>query len=146
MKRILVLLFMTAFLVFACGCTGASPSPPATQPATPAPTPIGTTAKLSTPTQQPTHIVTVKMTPSESDITIINSQLSQPNITVSVGSTVRWFNEDTSTAHRIQFADKQFLSFLISAGQSFSQKFDSPGVYPYTCLVQMNEQGTVTVV
>lgn len=147
MKRILVLLFMAAFLVFSCGCTGASPSPPATQPATPAPTPIVTTAKPTTPTQQPTHIVvTVERTPSESDITIMNSQLSQANVTVSVGSTVRWFNADTSTAHRIQFADKQFLSFLISSGQSFSQKFDSPGVYPYTCLVQMNEQGTVTVV
>ncbi len=146
MKRILVLLFMAAFLVFSCGCTGVSPSPPATQSATPAPTPIVTTAKPTTPAHQPTSLVTAEITPSEPDITIINNRLSQPDITVGVGSTVRWSNEDTGTAHRIQFADRQFQSPLISSGQSFSQKFDTPGVYPYTCLVQMNEPGTVTVV
>ncbi len=149
MKRILVLLFMTVFLVFSCGCTGASPSSPVPQSATPAPTPIITTTEPPTLTQQPSQItVTEERTPSVSDntITIMNYQLSPANITVSAGSTVRWVNEDTNTAHRIQFDDKQFPSFLISSGQSFSQKFDRPGVYPYTCVVQMVEKGTVTVV
>ena len=147
MKRILVLLFIAVFLVFSCGCTGASPSSPVPQSATPAPTPIVTTAKPTPLTQQPTQItVTEEMTPTVSDITIMNSQLSRANITVRAGSTVRWRNEDINTAHRIQFADKQFPIFLISSGQTFSQKFDRPGVYPYTCVVQMNEPGTVTVV
>ena len=149
MKRILVLLFMAVFLVFSCGCTGASPSSPVPQSATPAPTPIVTMTKPIPPAQQPTQIpVTKEMTHSVSDntITIMNYQLSPANITVSAGSTVRWVNEDTNTAHRIQFTDKRFPIFLISSGQAFSQKFDSPGVYPYTCVVQMNEQGTVTVV
>ncbi len=149
MKGILVLLSVAAFLVFSCGCTEASPSSPATQSATPVPTPVVKTTKPTPATPRPTYtVVTEATTASVSDntITIMDRRLSQANITVKAGATVRWWNGDDNTPHRIQFDDRQFTAFLISSGQSFSQKFSRPGIYPYRCLVHPVEQGTVTVV
>lgn len=62
------------------------------------------------------------------------------DITVSVGTTVKWQNED-ETLHTVTSgtpeggADGIFDSSIIDAGRSFEYTFGSAGVYDYYCIV-----------
>lgn len=142
--RILVLagiLIITA--VFVAGCT----QPPPVQP----PQTI-----LTTPTTLPVQLpVTPVPTPisqgsvSANTIAIKNFAFDPPTLTVSTGSIVRWENRD-SVPHRIIFIDKSGRdtdvdSTVLSASQSWSNKFIKPGTYPYYCKIHPEMTGTVIV-
>jgi plastocyanin len=81
---------------------------------------------------------------SDNTVWIKDFAFDPANITVKVGSTVRWVNGD-AVPHRIQFDDEHFSTILLGASQSGSQKFVEPGVYPYICLIHPDMQGTVIV-
>jgi len=68
------------------------------------------------------------------------------NMTVKVGSTVRWVNADNHP-HRLEFADKSFTAstFLLGASQSASQRFDRAGSYEFSCMIYPQMQGTIVV-
>ncbi len=55
-----------------------------------------------------------------------------PILTVSAGTTVTWTNSG-AVPHTVTADDKKFDSGLLNPGQSFSQKFDTPGSYRYFC-------------
>jgi plastocyanin len=138
MKNGLTLLAITIILVGVCGCTQTTPpvQPPATVTAPPQ------TTELPTVSTTPTLLKTPSV--SDNTIRIKNFAFEPANITVKVGSTVRWVNQD-SVPHRIQFADMNFSSFLLAASQSASQKFDQPGIYNYICSIHTDMHGTVIV-
>jgi plastocyanin len=148
MRNVLLLLLLVVLMLGAAGCS--QPSPPAT------PAPVTTVAKVvhtvTTPqlvTTRPTLFVvgTPVSGPSVSDNTVtIEDDLSfDPQvITIKAGDTVRWVNLDART-HRIKFADPSFSTFLLSSGQSFSQKFVQPGSYDYSDLIFLSMHGTVKV-
>jgi plastocyanin len=77
---------------------------------------------------------------------MVKNSFQPANMTVKVGSTVRWVNADDHP-HRIEFADKGFSTstFLLGASQSASQRFDRSGTYDYSCMIHPYMQGTVTV-
>lgn len=66
------------------------------------------------------------------------------------GTTVTWQNQDT-IQHDIQSIDENgniiplFNGGLLKTGDSFSYKFDKPGVYHYFCTIHPWRIGTVTV-
>ena len=66
------------------------------------------------------------------------------------GTTVTWQNQDT-IQHDIQSIDPNgniiplFNSGLLKTGDTFSYKFDKPGVYHYFCTIHPWRIGTVTV-
>ena len=137
MKNGLILLAITIILVGVCGCTQTS-------------TPVQPTATVTTPpqtTEMPTVTATptLQKTPSVSDntIRIKNFAFDPASITVKVGSTVRWVNQD-SVPHRILFADGAD-SNVLAATQSYSRKFDQAGTYDYACTIHPTMQGTVIV-
>ncbi len=71
------------------------------------------------------------------------------SITVTVGSTVMWANDD-SAAHTVtsgidMTADGTFDSSLLPAGKTFEFTFESSGEYPYYCMVHPWMTGKVTV-
>jgi plastocyanin len=71
------------------------------------------------------------------------------SITVSVGTTVTWTNDD-SAAHTVTSGqdatfDGIFDSSLFMAGRTFSYTFEDAGTYPYFCFVHPWMKGTVTV-
>jgi plastocyanin len=143
------LLFAAAILLAACGCT--QPSAPAdTTPATTAarthaPTPATTVPATTLPAATTTN--SVPITPqSVSDNTVyITKKGFEPGvITVPKGSQVRWVNADENV-HRIAFVDTRISTFLLSPSQSFSQRFNEPGIYDYSCLVQPSLKGSVHV-
>ena len=76
-------------------------------------------------------------------ISIKNFSFGDP-ITVPVGTTVVWTNDDT-TAHTVTAADKSFDSGNMDQGASFSFTFTKAGTFSYVCTYHANMKGTVTV-
>ena len=72
------------------------------------------------------------------------------NLEIIPGTTVTWQNQDT-IQHDIQSIDSNgniipmFNSGLLNTGDTFSYKFDNPGVYHYYCTIHPWRIGTVTV-
>jgi plastocyanin len=72
------------------------------------------------------------------------------NLEVIRGTTVTWQNQD-DIGHTIQSQDSQghiislFNSGLLKTGNTFSYKFDKPGVYHYFCTIHPWRIGTVTI-
>ncbi|WP_133120975.1 cupredoxin domain-containing protein [Candidatus Nitrosotalea bavarica] len=72
------------------------------------------------------------------------------NLEIIPGTTVTWQNQD-NIQHDIQSIDSHgnivplFNSGLLNTGDTFSYKFDSPGVYHYYCTIHPWRIGTVTV-
>jgi len=137
MKSGFILLVVTLLLVGACGCTQTAPSvlPPATVPA-----PLQTT-QLPTVTTIPAPQTTTSV--SANTIPIKNFAFDPPSMTVKVGSTVRWVNQD-SVPHRILFTDGAD-STILAPMQSWSRKFDRAGTYDYSCTIHPTMQGTIIV-
>jgi plastocyanin len=137
MKQRIILLAITIILIAVCGCTQTPATPPIpTNQTTPAITTESQTF-ITTPTQQKTPSV------SDNTIRIKNLAFDRENISVRVGSTVRWVNLD-SAPHRIVFEDGAD-STVLAASQSWSRKFDEAGTYKYSCTIHPAMQGTVIV-
>jgi plastocyanin len=72
------------------------------------------------------------------------------NLEVTRGTTVTWQNQD-DIRHDVQSQDSQgniiplFNSGLLKTGDTFSYKFDKPGVYHYFCTIHPWRIGVVTV-
>jgi plastocyanin len=134
-------LTMTDAFVAASPCPGAGPV------ATPLATP-----DAGTPVAPPS--VTPSGTPDEGDggkadtgasaVEIKNFAFTPPSLTVPVGTTVTWTNNDTA-AHTVTAAGGAFDSGNLSPGQSFSFTFDQAGSFAYACNYHPNMQGTVVV-
>jgi len=79
-----------------------------------------------------------------------NSCWDPADITVDVGATVTWTNDDTA-AHTVTSGsaadgpDGVFDSSLFMSGAEFSHTFDAEGTYPYFCMVHPWMAGTVIV-
>lgn len=69
----------------------------------------------------------------------------QPNaLTVPVGSTVTWTNND-STQHTVSADDGSFDSGILQQGATFSQTFATAGTFAYHCNIHDTMTGTITV-
>ena len=68
-----------------------------------------------------------------------------PQITVPVGGSVTWTNNDT-VPHTATGQDRAVLqSGAIAPGESFTQKFDTAGTFDYFCEFHANMKGSVVV-
>ncbi|MEW6605171.1 MAG: plastocyanin/azurin family copper-binding protein, partial [Thermoproteota archaeon] len=98
--------------------------------------------------------IDVSITPGSSSKT---DNAYDPNpVQASVGSTVRWTNDDT-TPHTVtsgangqpdgKFDSSPNLNPLLAPGQTFEHTFEegAEGEYPYYCAVHPNMVGTVSV-
>jgi len=66
-------------------------------------------------------------------------------ITVAVGTTVTWTNDD-DVPHTVTSTDKHFKSSgALDKGDSYSFTFTAPGTYPYYCTVHPFMTGKVIV-
>ena len=92
-------------------------------------------------------------TPPNSDVVIVSGAQSKgasaydPNpFTISLASqtTVKWGNGD-GTTHTVTADGGGFDSNNLSAGDSFSHTFTTPGNYPYHCKIHPTMTGTIVV-
>jgi len=66
------------------------------------------------------------------------------DVTVAPGSTVTWKNED-GEPHTVVSTAGLFRSPALDQGDSYSFKFEKPGVYAYICSIHPMMKATVTV-
>lgn len=72
----------------------------------------------------------VTNTPTNSQITISSSGFSPASLTVVMGSTVTWVNND-NVMHTVTTDDGSINSGDIAAGTSYSKTFSAAGTYSY---------------
>ena len=67
-------------------------------------------------------------------------------LTVKVGTTVKWVNNEKRTTHSILFTGPDgFESERIFPGESWQRTFDKPGAYTYTCGPHPEMKGKIDV-
>lgn len=76
--------------------------------------------------------------------TISNFSFQPKTITIKVGDTVTWKNND-SAAHTVTADNGSFDSGSIGRGGTYSRTFTQTGTYPYYCSLHPNMTGTVIV-
>jgi plastocyanin len=107
----------------------------------------------SSPSIQAAPAVTIHMT--------VAKQYDPKNVTISVGDTVEWVNDDPANMHNITTnkdatdipkaiqmpkGAKPFDSGLIVQGKKWSYRFMVPGTYRYVCVPHQPEMvGTIIV-
>jgi plastocyanin len=158
MNKSVVIFTIAVLLVLVCGCTQPAPAQAAVTPATTSAPFIATTPPLATVATPQAILTTGSVSPTirnaVSDNTIhVNKKGFDPaRITVPLGSTVRWVNEDSTTdpgiynpTHRISLVNIKD-SPLLSPGQSWSWIFTESGSYDYNDMIHTTLTGTVIVV
>ena len=77
-------------------------------------------------------------------ITIDNFTFTPPELTVAVGTTVKWVNHD-DIPHLVVNKDKAFRSKALDTDDSFSYTFASAGTFDYFCALHPHMVGKVIV-
>jgi predicted lipoprotein with Yx(FWY)xxD motif/plastocyanin len=77
-------------------------------------------------------------------VTIANFAFDAPSVTIKVGSSVTWTNND-SVAHTVTADDGSFDSGNLDAGKTFSFTFTKAGTFTYHCAIHPNMTGTIVV-
>jgi plastocyanin len=125
MRRTLQILALALAAAAILALVGCSSTPAATTPAatTPAPATGGVSAGAKT-------------------VSISNFAFDPADLTVKVGDSVTWTNND-SVAHTVTFAD--FKSDQLAPGATYSHTFDKAGAFDYTCSIHPQMAGKITV-
>ena len=78
------------------------------------------------------------------EVTIADFAFDPGDLTVSVGDTVTWTNDD-DTDHTVTADDDGFDSGDLGGGDTFEQTFDEAGEFSYHCSIHSQMTGTITV-
>jgi plastocyanin len=78
-------------------------------------------------------------------IAMKNIQFSPKDVTVKVGQTVKWVNQDTVDHNVTANSGASFKSDLFGNGASYEWKADKAGTVQYECTVHPGMEGTLTV-
>jgi plastocyanin len=78
------------------------------------------------------------------DVTIQNFAFSPATITVTVGTTVTWTNNDGAT-HTVTSDTGVFDSGNMANGKTYSRTFSQAGTFTYHCTIHPNMKATVIV-
>jgi plastocyanin len=73
-----------------------------------------------------------------------NIKFVPARVTVKVGQTVRWTNED-KVPHTVASAKLKLASDAISGGQTFTYKATRAGTFPYYCTIHAGQTGVLVV-
>jgi plastocyanin len=75
-------------------------------------------------------------------VEIANGQFNPPTLTIKAHDQVMWQNKDGKT-HKI--TGENWGNVPIANGESFTQAFDTPGTYSYSCALYPEMKGTIIV-
>ncbi len=79
------------------------------------------------------------------DVVIKNFAFQPGSLSISVGDTVTWTNNDSFTSHTTTSDTNVWDSGALANGQSFSFTFLTAGTYTYSCTIYPSMHGTITV-
>ena len=87
----------------------------------------------------PTPSATTKV---DNLVTITNFKFNPPTVTIKVGQTVEWKNED-SASHIVNLPGAS--SHELFKGESWAFQFTEPGTYNYACGIHPSMKGSIIV-
>ncbi len=122
------LLMALSLILVLTGCSTTTPA------ATPTPTAIAS----------PTSAPTTTPTTAHANVEISNFAFVPQTLTVSVGTTVTWTNNDSSS-HTIASNDNLFQSGTLAKGATFSHTFGQKGTFNYRCSIHPSMTGKIIV-
>jgi Plastocyanin len=80
-------------------------------------------------------------------ITMQNLRFNPGTVTVAMGSTVTWVNNDPQSLPHTATSDSGLWdSGRMNVGSRYSRKFDKPGTYPYHCTFHQGEGMVGTII
>ena len=124
------------------------PSPVVETPAPPAPTRAPSVSTQPAPTSRPVTATPKPAAPNPvarvRKTVIKNISYLQPKITVAVGTTVEWTNNDP-LPHSVTAVDKSFNSGLIQPGKTYRHTFTRAGTFNFYCIPHPFMKGVITV-
>ncbi len=82
---------------------------------------------------------------SVTEVNIKDNSFKPSTLSVPVGATVEWHNQDGVQHTVTSDIQGQFDSGVLMPGKKFDNKFNSPGSYGYHCSIHPSMQGTITV-
>ena len=135
-------------LIFTVACGGGPAATVRTSPAAatpPAPASVVASAPASVVASAPASAAPGACDPNGTgtEVGILNFKFDPAALNVSTGTTVSWFNGDT-TAHTVTFdAGPDCGRVEPGAGTAFT--FSAAGTFAYHCAIHPNMKGTVTV-
>jgi plastocyanin len=128
MRHIYLASLLTCVVALAgCGGSGSSPM---------------TIVPLPTPTPGGASPTPVAMPMGASFLT--TTAYMPDSVTVSVGTTVKWTNND-NVAHNVTSQNNLFFSPTMDPGATYTYTFQSAGSFPYYCTIHPLMTGTITV-
>ena len=83
-------------------------------------------------------------TPCPVEVTMENSLFAPVNVTVPVGTTVTWVN-DENMLHTVTASDSSFYSPDMAQNATFSHTFTTAGSYSYYCIYHFGMTGGIIV-
>jgi amicyanin len=97
-------------------------------------------------TAAPKHVTQEPVAAAHPSVQIVNFAFAPAIITVTVGDTITWTNQDAAPHTVTTSSGPQPLnSPNLSTGQSWTFTFTAPGTYPYYCAVHPDMHGEVVV-
>jgi plastocyanin len=82
--------------------------------------------------------------PTTGSVAIAGNAFTPATITVAVGGTITWTNND-AVPHTVTADDDSFDSGIMRKGVTWSKTFSAPGTYTYFCTLHPEMRGTVVV-
>ncbi len=98
----------------------------------------GSSSKSTNPPPPPTHSAHFH------DVSIANFAYSPATLTIAVGDTVLWTNNQ-NVQHTVTSDTGTELSGDLAAGATYQHIFGTANVYPYHCAIHPTMHGSVTV-
>jgi plastocyanin len=80
--------------------------------------------------------------PSPARVDIQNFRFSPPTLTIPVGTTVTWTNDDEEP-HTVTSSTGLFASPGLDNAETFSHRFAAPGTYTYFCALHPHMIATI---
>ena len=97
-----------------------------------------------TTNQTPSQTNTTQAPTAKNEVTISNFTFSPASLTVKVGDSVTWTNQD-SMGHSVTADDSSFDTGVFSNGESKTVTFSKAGTYSYHCSIHPSMHGTIVV-
>ena len=77
-------------------------------------------------------------------VRMAGSRFEPSTLTIAVGETVRWFNDD-ALPHTVSATDGSWDSGNLAPGQAFERRFETAGSYSYLCRYHPGMVGSIEV-
>ena len=81
---------------------------------------------------------------ADNEVKIDNFTFAPQRVTVKVGATVTWINDD-DIPHTVASSSKLFKSKVLDSEDKFSFAFTTPGTYEYFCSLHPHMTGAIVV-